>query len=333
MLPKMSITYRQERLGITAVASAAAKMGLIWRETNTGDIGIDGQFEFVGVDGVATGQLVGVQVKAGPSYFENHNVNSWHYYPEDKHRHYWERYPLPVILILHDPDAEISYWADVRQALRRPDSDLERVLSVPKVNVLQKSSSEHLFATAGIPGEPFISNLSSLVRELVRRRSLNASFPISYFDLFTRGLTNICRSIYFGMDLAMAAAEENTPEFGVSVGKEEHEFLFGFISFLISQNLADINYSDCLVDWHEQQMQPHFVAPLTSRGRALVSRIGEIESSLVTKGYLNNGGGLHVAQEGFFEMLSISYSRRIPRIVEFQRLITIGKLPDLQYDR
>jgi Domain of unknown function (DUF4365) len=69
-LPKASTNYVQERRGIAAVQGYAATKGQIWRETMTGDVGIDGQLEFVTPDGFATGRMVAVQVKAGPSLFE-----------------------------------------------------------------------------------------------------------------------------------------------------------------------------------------------------------------------------------------------------------------------
>lgn len=35
-------------------------------ETSTGDVGIDGNLEFVNPDGFATGKAIAVQVKSGP---------------------------------------------------------------------------------------------------------------------------------------------------------------------------------------------------------------------------------------------------------------------------
>lgn len=43
--------------------------------------------------------------------------------PEEKHKRYWESFPLPVLLVLHDPDSGKSYWTDARQALRTPGSE------------------------------------------------------------------------------------------------------------------------------------------------------------------------------------------------------------------
>jgi Domain of unknown function (DUF4365) len=54
--PRAGTTYVQERRGIAAVQNYAATKGLIWRETGTGDVGIDGQLEFVNAHGFATGR-------------------------------------------------------------------------------------------------------------------------------------------------------------------------------------------------------------------------------------------------------------------------------------
>lgn len=79
--------------------------------------------------------------------------------------------------------------------------------------------------------DPFIHDLDDVVRAMIARRSQNGSFPVSHFDLFTQGLTNLARSVYFEMDLGLNATkwylEESGSEFGVGVGEGELEFLFG----------------------------------------------------------------------------------------------------------
>ena len=69
----MTHTYSEERLGIAAVQARAAKLHQIWRETPTGDFGIDGHMEFLRHNGMATGMMVGVQVKSGASYLQRDN--------------------------------------------------------------------------------------------------------------------------------------------------------------------------------------------------------------------------------------------------------------------
>lgn len=66
--PKYNQTNSQERLGVNAVAEAIAKIGQIWRETPMADVGVDGQIEYVNPEGFATGRMIAVQIKSGPSF-------------------------------------------------------------------------------------------------------------------------------------------------------------------------------------------------------------------------------------------------------------------------
>jgi hypothetical protein len=295
----------------------------IWREIGTGDVGIDGHIEFVNADGFATGRLVAVQVKAGPSYFSHPSPRGWKFYPEKKHRVYWESFSLPVLLVLHEPVSGKSYWTDTRQALRTPGGE-RAFIEVPSKNVLENTEAIALFENTGIQDQPFILDINDVLNELLGTMSQGASFSLSYFDLFVHGLTNICRSIYFGMDLVCNAVEYNLEAsdspFGMGVGDQEFQFAFGFVKFLLAQGLAQVDYADCLIDWVDREMVPQFVAPLTSRGRALIKLIQEKEARLVEEGRMPVGNGYLVAQEGFFEMVPQSYAPRFSRIREFQVL-------------
>ena len=320
MLPAIPANYRTERLGIAAVATAIANLGLIWRETPTGDVGIDGQIEHVNAEGLATGRLVSVQVKSGLSYLAHETDNGFRFYPDEKHRRYWEQHPLPVLLVLHNPETHQSYWTDVRQQLRGEAPGA--ALNVPKDQILQSTTTMSLFETFGLDETAFIADIDELCSRMIETRSKNACFPVSQFDLFSHGLTNIARSIYFGMDVPLMVAEANLcaseAECGVGIGEPEYEFLFDFVKFLISQHLARIDFGTCLVDWFDREMVPHFVAPLTSRGRALVGHIQEKEASLVASGALPDIGTTLVAREAFFAMVPSSFSNRLPRIQKFQ---------------
>lgn len=320
-LPKAGVTYANERLGIAAVQGYAAQQKQIWRETGTGDVGIDGNLEFVNPDGFATGRIVAVQVKSGPSYFTHPTSKGWKFYPKEMHRNYWESFPLPVLLVLHDPGSGKSYWTDARQVLRTPGGQ-SAFIEVFLENVLEGTTPVALFESAGVQDQPFIPEITNVLKALLTTKSGNGSFPLSYFDLFVHGLTNICRSIYFGMDAVCNIVEYNLEAsespFGMGMGYEEHGLVFGFVKFLVAQNLAQIDYADCLIDWVDREMQPHFVAPLTSRGRALVKLIHAEEEKLVAQEKIPHGNGLHVAQEGFFGMQLMSYVRRFPRISQFQ---------------
>lgn len=321
-LPKVTANYIEERKGVAAVQMFAARKGQIFRETQTGDVGIDAQMEFVDSSGMATGHTVALQIKSGPTYFGHETERGWKYYPGEKHRAYWERYPIPVILVLHDSGRRRTYWEDARQSLRTPSRGENAFIEVPKANVLEDASARTLFENAGVQEEIFIEDLAGVFNALLDRRIEKPVFRLSFLDLFCGGLTNLCRSIHFGTDIAMSVASANIAmshsEAVIGMGLEEHDFLFNFVRFLVAQNLANVDFGDCLIDIVDRQLTPVFVAPLTSRGRTLVNFVRSTESELVAVGKLPSGAGLSVAQEAFVVLEARSYFRRLPRLRQFQ---------------
>lgn len=320
-IPSVPRTLWTERAGIIAVAAEVNRLGLIWREQPSPDVGIDGQIELVDDDGRATGRIVAVQVESGESFL-NDDGNEWLFHPDAKHRFYWEGFPLPVLLMLHSPAERLTYWVDARQALRGAARGEARPIRVPKGNVLQTATATDLFYTAGGTLEPFLT-LPDVLRELCGTSTRSTTFPLTYFDLFANGLTNNCTAVYFGMDLAIEVAESKLAEdeSGLGFGSDEHGFLFGYLRFLVRQHLANVDISNCLVDWHEREVQPVTIAPLTSRGRELARLIWEEQRRLEREGRLEVPNGLGIAQEDFVRMVfTPSHRARMPLIAAFQLL-------------
>lgn len=293
-------------------------IGFVFRETPNADVGIDGQIEYVS-NGEAPGRLAAAQIKSGASYLHERGTH-WAFYPEPKHKIYWECFPLPVYLFLHNPQSGLTYYTDVRYYLNIPERDRARsYIPVPKVNRLDTVSGEELMTSVG----PVSSNLlqyPELLKIMAKEHSGNASFHLTYLELFCNGLTNLCRHIYFGMSLATDLAEIHLgierSEFGIGVGPHEHDFLNSYTRFLISQNLAKIDYSDYLIDWYERELQPQYIAPLTSRGRSLVEYIRQVEQDI-----FEISGMVTVACERPIQMQFglPSDVLRIPKIRDFGR--------------
>jgi hypothetical protein len=306
------------------VAAELNRLGLIWRETPSADVGIDGQVELVNDTDEATGWLLAAQVKSGASYFRDGD-EAWHFSPHPRHRTYWERFPLPVLLFLHHPDRGETFWVDARQALRSPERSRLPFVAVPKRNLLQATTREGFFAELGASARPLLP-IDAVLAILVARTSPSAAFPLSHFDLFANGLTNGARSLYFGMDLAVEVATAVNEDDSLAVGPAEHGFLFDFVLFLVEQHLAVVDVADCLVDWVERQIQPVFIAPLTSRGRHLVDRIGEHQARMQRAGDLPDVGYLRVAQEGFVRMeFTATHRERIQLIAAFREHFRQGR--------
>jgi len=105
----------QEDKGLIEIHKICIEMDAIWRPTPCHDLGIDGQIEFLerGTH-VSTGCIIAVQAKSGPSYFRCADANQVKYYAEEKHRRYWSRLNLPVILVLHNPEDNTTLYANVK---------------------------------------------------------------------------------------------------------------------------------------------------------------------------------------------------------------------------
>lgn len=266
MGPKVLSTYFQERAGVLRVAALLNAAGLIFRETPNADVGLDGYVELVDENGLATGKTIAVQIKSGKSYL-NDAGDAWKFSPPEKHRHYWEMYPLPVVLMIHDPDSDEVFWTDVRFQLRSRGG-VAGPLLVPKTSTLEASGGD-LFATCGGSGVGLLPE-AEVLRLLVTTRSDNASFPLSYIDIFLDGLTDIGRKLFFSVGMCFDLAEFKLPEGfpgGVGMGGGEQAFLDGYLRLLVEQSLAHVDYSDALIDIESRGMYPTILVPLTSRGR------------------------------------------------------------------
>ncbi len=88
----------------------------IFREQTTSDYGVDAQVEFKD-SGVPTGHLVGLQIKTGPSYFDEPTPegDGWRFRPLPKHVTYWVGHSLPMYILLVDLDEEAIYWQELSE--------------------------------------------------------------------------------------------------------------------------------------------------------------------------------------------------------------------------
>jgi hypothetical protein len=99
------------------------------------------------------GLFVGVQVKAGPSYFaqparaEDGSLLGWWYYEEHAdHFDDWVTHGLPHLLVLHDLDSRVSYWVHVTATAVESTGKGVKIL----VPVSQTIDQEHLDDLLGV---------------------------------------------------------------------------------------------------------------------------------------------------------------------------------------
>jgi hypothetical protein len=186
------------------------------------------------------------------------------------------------MIMLFNPSEDLIYFADARYQLNLIDNDLSYI-KIPKDNILNKSSKENLFNSAGtLNGK--LTAIEEILKLMLKTRNPNPTFSISYLELFLFGLTNIGRQLYFGMEVAIEIAElNNETEFGMGLGYSDYQFLLDFVNFIVSENLAIIDYADVIVNWKERELVPQFISPLSKRGQDLLSYISDVQR-----------GGVHV---------------------------------------
>jgi tetratricopeptide (TPR) repeat protein len=106
-------THHTERRGVSQFEDAIAALGWTFREKSTVDFGIDGDVETADDDGRPSGALVAVQIKGGPSEFDEESPNGWWFRFPTKHYRYWTAYCLPVYVVLVDIETREFYWQRV----------------------------------------------------------------------------------------------------------------------------------------------------------------------------------------------------------------------------
>ena len=166
-----------ERLGVNAVERIVTLvLKWIWREQSVLDFGIDGHIEIVAEDGEPTGQLIAVQVKSGTSYFRGGGDNLA-YYVDERHVKYWDQHCLPTILVLHNPDNELTIWqwADSKTAR---ETDNGWCIDVPREKRFDASSAAELNDQVWNDDEIGLRRRFAIDREFMKRFEVQDAFVI-----------------------------------------------------------------------------------------------------------------------------------------------------------
>jgi hypothetical protein len=132
--------------GVAAVETRILELGWIFRRQPELDVGIDAQIE-VRINLQATGRILAVQIKSGPSYFNQDDDDAITFRGKLKHLDYWLEHDLPVIVILYDPRTKHICWqvVTVDNVIRGMDS---WKMLIPRKQTLAPSSLDRLFKIA-----------------------------------------------------------------------------------------------------------------------------------------------------------------------------------------
>lgn len=277
-LPRVQDSDFVERDGINHVAATVNAARCVWREVLHRDLGIDGHVEYVTPQGFAPGRLIAAQVKSGESRFTNATATHVPFYPETKHKRYWAEYPLPVILILHNPVDRETVWVDAREILRVRGG--EGAILVPRSQFFDAEGVLQALECGG-PLPTGNVDVRGLLQEMATPDP--SAQGLCFFYMFAQGMTDIGSSLYFSIDVArevldVMAASWDPPRFGI--GPAEFAFADRYVAFLVRNDLARVDYASWRQSTIEHQVVGKFIAPLTARGRAVRDAINEIDDAL-----------------------------------------------------
>lgn len=110
--PKRVATSNTADIGINYVSHIINdKIGWIFRRNpQEYDFGIDGYIDIIEPDGSVTGKSVAIQIKTGTSYFREDSHGDVVFYGELKHLNYYANLDIPVIIVLHNPETDLTIW-------------------------------------------------------------------------------------------------------------------------------------------------------------------------------------------------------------------------------
>jgi hypothetical protein len=139
-------------IGVNAVSQVVNdEMKLIFKRNDAEyDFGIDGYIEIVTEEGSVTGQIIGVQIKCGDSFFKTKTKTGFTFYGDNKHLGYYGNVPFPIIIVICDPQTRYCYWQEFSLE-KTEQTKTSWKINIPKRNILSKSSKEKILELVGEP--------------------------------------------------------------------------------------------------------------------------------------------------------------------------------------
>jgi hypothetical protein len=167
-------THAIAHRAVAAAAREFSNMGWAFREQVTYDFGIDALAEEVG-DGLPTGRLIALVVKACRAFFSEPDGDGWLYRGRNDELSYWLSHSLPVVLLAHHPHTGLSYWQHFTPDAVTYTSEGWRI-RVPAEHVLGTDARTAFIAIAG--GRRTSKYWMAAARTVARAEAITAT-PVS----------------------------------------------------------------------------------------------------------------------------------------------------------
>ena len=142
MKKRFSIT---EQIGVNKAQSIFLnEFEWIFREQPVFDFGIDAHIEIV-KDKNPTAKIAGLQIKTGDSHGQIYKAKeSLTFYPKEEHIDYWTKSAIPVFLIAHLPENDITYWQNLSEKSLYLKTKKGWKVDIPYTNRLALLAKEEL---------------------------------------------------------------------------------------------------------------------------------------------------------------------------------------------
>ena len=171
----MDKNSKNERIGVNIVNSLCVKNNWIFRECFVEDIGIDANIEYYDEKNHESKNLLGLQIKCGPSYFTEEDGDSYIFRFDENHKLYWESYLMPIVLVLCNPSDESAFYTILNE---------ETIVSTGKgykVNVKKDSSFEDFLREKALSIKKmpkYIYNYNYLLSHLDLMQAINNGYDV-----------------------------------------------------------------------------------------------------------------------------------------------------------
>jgi hypothetical protein len=258
-----------EHIGIAKVHAICARMDAIWRATASTDVGIDGQIEFLESQSyVSTGQIIGVQIKSGASYFLHQARGAILYYPSHYNREYWRRVKLPLILVLHDPERDLTIYTRIKPQLRD-----EGPIRVPVGAHLTEQSRDDLLACSR--EDTNIQSAETVLRTLKQVTLSEArGCEVSGCDFLLAMAARSAGLLDFSIArFELLLAYTMPPEYGLYFGPRTWDFALHCLLLLQHFGIAQSLAPPAINEWLGAHRIPDIICPLSRFGDHLLDHI------------------------------------------------------------
>lgn len=197
--PKITKSQQMGQIGVDLV-SAKVHHELEWifrKNHNEHDFGIDGYIDIVTTSGDVTGSCLAVQIKCGHSFFKTKTEDGVTYYGENKHLNYLINHPVPVIIILCDPQTNNCIWELFEPEKTEPTKTGWK-LAMPEDKFFSKIAISELESIAG-PSHDYtedlnqywaendlFDNIAGAIYYIVGREDIESNYFENVEDFFKR---------------------------------------------------------------------------------------------------------------------------------------------------